>query len=73
MTNLQKQTELLEARANEAELLGQLACEPETRAYNRRSLMSFATRPKGHFARHASKWLRPRCNARLSRLSRRLL
>jgi hypothetical protein len=34
--NLQKQIELLEARANEAELLGQLACEPETRAYNRR-------------------------------------
>lgn len=36
MTNLQKQIELLEVRANEAELLGQLACDPETRAYNRR-------------------------------------
>jgi hypothetical protein len=36
MSNLQKQIELLEARANEAELLGSLACKPETRAYNRR-------------------------------------
>jgi hypothetical protein len=34
--NLQKQIELLEARANEAELLGELACEPKTRAENRR-------------------------------------
>ena len=36
MTDLQKQIELLEARANEAELLGQLACDPGTRVRNRR-------------------------------------
>lgn len=36
MTDLQKQIELLEARASEAELLGQLACDPDTRVRNRR-------------------------------------
>lgn len=35
MTNLEQQIELLEKQANEAELLGALACEPETRQRNR--------------------------------------
>jgi hypothetical protein len=44
MTSLQKQIELPEARGNEAELLGQLACDPETRAHNRRQFRDEAQR-----------------------------
>ena len=36
MTDLQTQIHLLEERGNEAELLSHLACDPETRANNRR-------------------------------------
>ena len=36
MTDLQTQIHLLEERGNEAELLSVLACDPETRANNRR-------------------------------------
>ena len=36
MTELQKRIELLEEQGNDAELLGLLACDPETRARNRR-------------------------------------
>lgn len=35
MTDLQKQIELLEEQGNNAELLGLLACDPDTRARNR--------------------------------------
>lgn len=35
LTDLQKQIELLEAQGSEAELLGELACDPATRAHNR--------------------------------------
>ena len=35
MTELQKRIQLLEEQGNEAELLGLLACDPETRARNR--------------------------------------
>ena len=36
MTDLQDQIDLLEERRNEAELLSHLACDPGTRARNRR-------------------------------------
>ena len=36
MTELQKQIELLEEQGNDAELLALLACDPATRARNRR-------------------------------------
>lgn len=36
MTDLQKQIEFLEAERNEAELLGALACNAETRLRNQR-------------------------------------
>ena len=50
MTDLQQKIELLEARANEAELIGQLACDPDTRARNRRlaeELLDLAQRIRG--------------------------
>lgn len=36
MTDLQKQIDLLEEQGDEAELLSHLACDPGTRARNRR-------------------------------------
>jgi hypothetical protein len=36
MTDLQDRIALLEERGNEAELLSHLACDPATRAHNRR-------------------------------------